>query len=104
MLKLLAKRGLADLPRICDRNRDLYRAFGLKRGVIFRLFGWTVLRRGLMEGALFDYGFGFPQVDPTQMPGVFLIDDCEIARRFRHRSPADRPDYLELIAAAPAAS
>jgi hypothetical protein len=30
------------------------------------------------------------------MPGVFLIRDGRVVRRFLHATAADRPDYAEL--------
>src|SRR3954453_10210568 len=37
--KVIARYGLADVERICDPDRRLYRMFGLKRGSWFQLFG-----------------------------------------------------------------
>ena len=31
-----------------------------------------------------------------QMPGAFVLSHGEVLYAFRHRSAADRPDYLEL--------
>jgi hypothetical protein len=33
-----------------------------------------------------------------QMPGLFLIHRGSLLHRFRHHTPADRPDYLSLCA------
>jgi hypothetical protein len=32
------------------------------------------------------------------MPGLFLIDESGIVRRFRHQTAADRPDYAGICA------
>ena len=94
--KLLARYGLAHLDRICDPSQELYAAFGLKRGTFRQLFGLKVLWRGFLEGVLVRCGLGPIVDDSFQMPGVFLIDNSTIVRRFRHRTAADRPDYVKF--------
>jgi peroxiredoxin len=96
--RLLARYGLLGLDRICDPNRELYRAFGLGRGRLRQLFGLKVLWRGVVKGLLVRHGFGRSRADAFQMPGVFWIDNCVLARRYRHRTAADRPNYAELCA------
>jgi hypothetical protein len=32
-----------------------------------------------------------------QLPGIFVVQGTEILAEFRHRSPADRPDYIALL-------
>jgi hypothetical protein len=46
------------------------------------------------------HGFG-PQPAQLlrQLPGVFVVRGETVLAAHRHRSPADRPDYLGLIAA-----
>ncbi len=96
--KLVAKYGLAGMDRICDPQRKLYQAFGLKRGRLQQLFGPKVLWRALPEGVLSRHGIGRITADSFQMPGLFLIDGSGILRRFRHRTAADRPDYAGICA------
>lgn len=98
---LLPRFGLSGVDRICDPQQELYLAFGLRRGSLGQLFGPKVFWRGLFEGVLVRYGIGAPGADASQMPAVFLVDKSEIVRRFRHRSAADRPDYLNFCAANP---
>ena len=98
--KLSARYGLGDVNRICDPDRVLYKAFGLKRGRIFQLFGPKVFWRGFVAGALLRHGIGRPSADSAQMPGLFLIDRSGIIRRFRHQTAADRPDYATICSAA----
>jgi peroxiredoxin len=93
MSRLLERTGLLELDRIVDGGQDLYRAFGLKRGTLRQLFGLTVLNRAFLGGALARYGIGPLEGDSAQMPGLFVIYQGSIIRRFRHRSVADRPDY-----------
>ncbi|MDQ2950098.1 MAG: SelL-related redox protein [Acidobacteriota bacterium] len=93
---LLDRHGLARLDRICDPSQELYRAFGLKQGTFQQLFGLKVLLRGFLGGVLVRCGLGRVVDDSRQMPGVFLIDKSAIIRRFRHRTAADRPDYIKF--------
>lgn len=93
---LLVKYGLGRLNRICDPSQELYRAFGLKRGTFQQLFGLKVMLRGFLGGVLVRCGIGPIVDDSRQMPGVFLIDQSTIIRRFRHRTAADRPDYVKF--------
>jgi len=97
MENLLERYHLTGLDRIIDSTQDLYRAFGLKRGTLRQLFGLTVLNRAFLGGALARHGIGAIQGDSTQMPGLFVIYQSSIIRRFRHRSVADRPDYPALV-------
>jgi hypothetical protein len=91
--QILGKHGLRDLDRICDPRQELYQAFGLKQGTAGQLYGPKVWWRGFAAGILSGHGIGKAVADATQMPGVFLLEQGVIARRFRHRSAADRPDY-----------
>lgn len=91
----LADTGLADLPRISDPARELYASFGLARGGLSQLFGPRVWWRGL-RAAMAGHGVGRLQGDGLQMPGAFLVRDGKVRMAYRHRSAADRPDYVEL--------
>jgi peroxiredoxin len=97
--KLLAKYHLSGLDLISDPDQQLYEVFGLKRGTFRQLFGWKVLWRGVFGGVLLRHGIGLARADASQLPGTFLIDRCAVVRRFRHRSAADRPDYVSLATA-----
>ena len=99
--QLLLKYGLSDVDRISDPQQELYGVFGLKRGNFRQLFGWKVLRRGIFGGVVLRHGIGLARADASQLPGAFLVDRCAIVRRFRHRSAADRPDYVSLCSPRP---
>jgi hypothetical protein len=94
-LALLRGYGLEDLPRFSDPDRRLYRAFGLKRGSFWQLFGPKLWIRGLGT-TLRGHRVGKLVGDGFQMPGVFLVDDGRIVRSFVHGSAGDRPDYGAL--------
>src|SRR5208283_1963466 len=82
--KLIGRYGLGGVDRICDPDRKLYQAFGLKRGRLRQLFGPKVLWRTLSEGVLSRHGIGRLTADGFQMPGLFLIDESGIVWCFRH--------------------
>lgn len=88
--------GLEDLPRVSDPRRTLYRAFGLARGGLMRLFGPKVWVRGFQAALLGRHGIGRLVGDGFQMPGVFLIFHGEVLSSYRHHTAADRPDYLSM--------
>jgi peroxiredoxin len=94
--KLFASYGLDDLPRISDPDRSLYHAFGLEQGRIGQLLNWKVWWRGIVAGIIHRHGAGRLMGDGRQMPGVFLLEKNRIVRSFRHRTAADRPDYIEV--------
>lgn len=93
---LLVKYGLGDVARICDPEQRLYRTFGLNRGTLRQLFGPKVFWRAFGRGVLRRHGIAWQAADSAQMPGLFLLDESGIIRRFRHQSAADRPDYAGL--------
>ena len=95
---LLRKYNLDGIDCIGDAEQKLYQVFGLKRGRIGQLLGPKVWWRGIQAGILAGHGLGKPTADPTQMPGVFLLKHSSVAGSFRHRSAADRPDYLAICA------
>lgn len=91
----LGRYGLGDLPRVADPQGVAYEALGLGRMGVVDALAPKVLLRG--AGALLaGHGAGVPSADPMLMPGVFRLVDGRVDRAFRHRTPADRPDYLAL--------
>lgn len=96
---LLERNGLADLDRIDDHDQTLYQAFGLRRGSWWQLAGPRVLWNGIRAGLFNGHGAGRPTGDVKQMPGLFLLDRCEVVRSFRHRSASDRPLYDAFVRA-----
>lgn len=88
--------GLADLDRISDPERNLYRAFGLKEGSALQLLGPKVWWRGFVAGILRGHGVGRLKGNGFQMPGAFVFHEGGVVRSLIHKTAADRPDYLEL--------
>lgn len=89
-----AQYGMADVERIHDPERALYKAFGLRRGSLWQLLGPSVWLRGW--AAFGQHGVGFLDGDGFQMPGAFLVRNGRIVKEFRHTTAADRPDYCHL--------
>jgi hypothetical protein len=87
--------GLADVPRFSDPEGRLYRAVGLGRTGIGAFFRPSTIKRYL-QALRSGYRSGKPAGDLLRMPGVFLIHHGAIVRAYRHRNPADRPDYVAL--------
>ena len=93
---LFRKHGLEDLHQISDPCRSLYRAFGLRRAGLWKLFGPKVWLRSLDACLVHRHGIGRPAGDGLQMPGMFLIFHGQVLRSYRHQSVADRPDYVRF--------
>ena len=89
---------LSDIERISNPEATLYQLpiFGLgRKNYVWHSLNPAVLA-GWLKGAIFRYGIGIPKEDGDQMPGVFLLKDRKVAQAFRHRTIADKPDYLQL--------
>jgi hypothetical protein len=87
--------GMEDVPAVSDPTRQLYHGLGLRRGNLRQLLGLSVWCRGLTS-FLSGHRPGPMEGDVTQMPGVFLIHQGRVLRRFSHSTAAARPDYATL--------
>ena len=90
-----ASYGLSDVPAVSDPQRRLYRGLGLRRGKLAQLVGFSVWWRGTKSFFAGHYP-GALEGDGTQMPGVFLLQNGRVVRRFIHDNAAQRPDYAAL--------
>lgn len=96
-LRRLAEQfGLTNAAWFSDPERTLYRAFELRRGGFWQLFGPSVWIRGI-AATLRGHVVGRLDGDGFQMPGAFLVHAGRIVRAYRHETAADRPD-LEALA------
>jgi hypothetical protein len=94
-----AKYGLQDVLHISDPELDHYRAFGLGRTKATSLVDPQVWVRGAASSLA--HGFGVQNSEMIRrQPGVFLVQGGHLLAEYRHRTPADRPDYLALVKAA----
>ena len=94
-IELLEKYRLTDLHVFRDHSCSLYDAFGLKMGTFGQLFGpnvWWRAFRAFFQG----HRTGPADGNVLRMPGVFLMQDGQIVRAYRHQSAADLPDYVQL--------
>lgn len=90
-----AKYRLSDVVRVSDPDLAHYRAFLLGRTGAGALVDPVVWARGAV--CALSHGFGAqPAALMRQLPGVFVIRGNQVLAEYRHRSPADRPDYLAL--------
>ncbi len=86
-------------PLLSDPERAAYKAYGLRKGGLWSIFGpktvWEYVKL-IARGRLFR---GI-QADPFQLGGDFVIDGQGIVR-FAHRGedPADRPALDRLLQA-----
>jgi hypothetical protein len=91
--------GLGDVLRVADPDRAHFRAFRLGTTGAGELVSPRVWARG--AACAWSHGFGLQPADALrQLPGVFVVEGDRVRAEYRHRSPADRPDYLALVAAA----
>jgi peroxiredoxin len=87
--------GLVDLPRFSDPDGRLYQEFGLVRAELRQYLNRESIVR-MLGAFLHGHFVGFPAGDIQRMPGVFLLENGEIRKAFRHKLVSDRPDYLAL--------
>ena len=99
-----------ELTVVSDESLDAYRAFGLRRGSLWSVWGPKVIARygRLLRAARNGTGptLGRPQLmgDPRQLGGDVVVDaDGRVSYVFRSRGPNDRPDLAALVAAVEAA-
>ena len=94
-----ARYGLSDVLHISDPTLEHYRAFGLGRTRATSIIDPLVWVRG--ASCALSHGFGVQTVEMMRRaPGVFLVQGDRILSEYRHRTPADRPDYVALIESA----
>ena len=88
--------GLDDLMIVSDPTLEHYKAFGLRQVPVTSLVHPKAWARGAV--CALSHGFGGQTFEMMkQLPGVFLVQQDRVLAEFRHRSPADRPDYVALV-------
>jgi hypothetical protein len=91
---------IPDVERVDDPEAKIYQhpIFGLgKKSPWLQLVTPAVWAGWLMKGAAFKHGIGKIQGDGHQMPGVFLLKNAKIERKFIYREVSDEPPYSKLI-------
>jgi hypothetical protein len=93
-LRLIARYGLADVPRLSDPGRELYHAFGLRPGTLRELLGPRVWQRGLLA-LLFGWHVQLWEMGGKagQLPGVFLLYNGAVVMNFAADNAGARPDF-----------
>lgn len=86
-------------PMLCDKQRELYKAYGMERGDWWSIYGpasiWNYLKLIFGRGRRIQR----PGRDFRQFGGNVLIDPNGIVRfHFVSQSPHDRPSVEELLA------
>lgn len=90
-----AKYRLTDVVRVSDPTLAHYRAFGLGQTGPQALVDPVVWARGAV--CAISHGFGAqPAALMRQLPGVFVVQHGAVLSEYRHKSPADRPDYVAV--------
>jgi hypothetical protein len=92
--------GLSGVECISNPDGSFYRSpiFELGRMSLARIIFQPAVWKGWLQNAMLKHGIGMIREDASQMPGVFFLRERAIVRSFRHRTIADRPDYLRLTA------
>jgi peroxiredoxin len=91
-----AKYGLNDVMTVSDPDREHYKAFGLGTASTAVLVAPKVLARGAVCALSHGFGMQSPEM-LRQLPGVFVVQGDRILAEYRHRTGADRPDYVALV-------
>ena len=97
--KEFLKRFQVPFPMICDPDRKLYGAYGLKRMGVLDFLSPSLALKSLSAVAQGN-SVGIPEGDVKQLAGVFIIDASGHVR-FRHLStdPADFLPAEDVLAA-----
>ena len=86
---------LNTLPRFHDADKKLYKHLGLGRSSIRKIFTKELWATG--QEQLKQYGASWPQSDPMQLPGAFLIENGEVVASETTLSTEEQPDFLALL-------
>ncbi len=88
---------VADLPRISDPDKHLYRLFELEEGSLNQLANprvwWPWFRTAVIEG----HGAGAAGPNWRQLTGVFVVHRGKVLDGIRHGDSTARPDYVGFL-------
>ncbi len=90
---------LSDVERISNPDGSLYAhsLFHLPRKNPISHFLVPGVWKGLLQGAMRNYGIGMIHEDAHQMPGLFFLRERKVISSYLYRAISDRPDYLKLL-------
>ena len=92
------KYGLEGISHISDPMANYYKSFKLTKGTFTQLYGLQTWIRGYSlkkEGHQLEMAANLG--DSTQMPGLFLLQNGEIAEQFIHKRASEKPDYEKFL-------
>ena len=95
MEEQLSHYDLQTIPRFHDPKKILYNSLGLQRTSIRKMFKKEIWDTGKEQHK--QYGAAWPQSDPMQLPGAFLIDAGEVVAGETTLSTEEQPDFLALL-------
>ena len=84
-----------DARVIADPSKELFTAFGRRRGSLLQLFGPRVFAaafRAWRRG----HGVGKPSGDTLVMPGLFVVDGSTVLWEHPFRDVGDHPDIERI--------
>ena len=93
-----ARYGVADLPRVSDPERALYRAYGMLRATPSSWFSLGTLRHYLDAIVRGGHRPALVGGDLRQMSGVVRLVDGRVEQIVRDGGFAARPDFDDLLA------
>jgi peroxiredoxin len=92
------KFGIKNIEHVSDPECKYYAMFGLVKGSFSQLMGLKTWIRGFEIAATQQMLPSVARIgDGLQMPGIFLIRDCNVIESFIHNSVADKPNYESFI-------
>ncbi len=90
---------IPEVERVSDPTMALYQSpvFRLLKTLVLpEYFGMASIVKWIQR-PLLRYGVGMARgEDKTQLPGVFFLRNRTIVKGYRHKTLADRPDYVRL--------
>lgn len=95
--EFLSRYGIYDYHHVSDPSGDLYRAFMLRRGTFWQLFGPKNWPRGFNAAIVRKHGLGALDGDGFRMPGVFLLHNGKIIKEHRHSFAGEKIDYRPFV-------
>lgn len=84
-----------EVKAVSDFDKQIYKAFKLKRGTISQLFGHKVWLRGT-EAMLKGNFVGLPVGDLWTMPGMFLVEKGQVVWQHEFEHIGDHPDLSSI--------
>jgi hypothetical protein len=89
--------GVADLARVSDPEKHLYRTFGLDQTTLGELAHPRVWWPWFRTAILGRHGAGLAGPNWRQLTGVFVVQRGHILAALRHRNTIERPDFVALV-------